>query len=83
VSGPVKEPVVSAERIIVGHCPNPDCGPFGGQPIAVFNNHEVWPLVRCPSCGWVGDTTALVNRVRYDRGWRVSDGFGPERELRP
>lgn len=73
--------VLAAERIIVGHCPSPECGPHGGQPIAVLNNHETWPLVECP-CGWVGDTTQLVNRVRFDRGWRVSDERPDERELR-
>jgi hypothetical protein len=83
MNGPPATPIVSAERIIVGHCPNPDCGPWGGAPIAVLNNHEVWPPVKCESCGWRGDTTQLVNRVRLDRGWRVSDGSGVERELRP
>lgn len=75
--------VISAERILVGHCPNPDCGPYGGAPIVVLNDHESWPLVECPWCGMCCDTLSLVNRVRLDRGWRVSDASGRERELRP
>lgn len=75
--------VVQAERILVGHCPNPECGPWGGWPIAVLNDREVWPLAHCGRCGWIGTTTELVNRYRLDAGWRVSDGDGPERELRP
>lgn len=74
--------ILTADRILVGHCPSPECGPFGGRAIAVLNHHESWPLVTCP-CGWVGATDELVNRVRLDRGWKVSDGVGPERELRP
>lgn len=74
--------VLTAARIIVGHCPNPECGPWGGLPIVVLNNHETWPLVTC-RCGWAGDTTQLVNRYRLDTGWLVSADDGPERELRP
>lgn len=59
-----------AARVLVGHCPT--CG----QPIAVTNNYEVWPVVTCAECGWQGGTDALVNRVRLDRGWEVSDSRG-------
>lgn len=72
----------TADRVLVGHCPSPDCEPFGGAPLVVFNDRESWPLVACP-CGWSGPTDALVNRVRLDRGWKVSDKHGDERELRP
>lgn len=68
---------------IVGHCPNPECtGALGGRVIVVLNDGGTWPLVEC-ACGWQGPTDEIVNRVRMDQGWRVSDGSGPERELRP
>lgn len=70
---------LSADRVLVGHCPSPDCS---GAPLVVLNNRESWPLVDCP-CGWAGPTTDLVNRSRLDRGWLVSDEHGQERELRP
>lgn len=79
---PLPNLTYTAERILVGHCPSPDCRPFGGQPLAVFNDRGTWPLVACP-CGWRGQTTELVNIRRLDQGWRVSDETGVERELRP
>lgn len=79
----------TANRVLVGHCPNPDCGageaPWSGgpgRPLVVFNDGGSWPIVGC-LCGWSGPTTELVNRYRLDAGWLVSDGDGPERELRP
>lgn len=73
-------PQVSAERVLVGHCPNPECT---GPPIVVLNNRESWPLITCPSCDEVFDTLALRNRVRYERGWLLQYGDGVTMQARP
>lgn len=49
-------------RVGVGHCPRCE------RPIVVTNDHEVWPVVDCSSCGWEGGTTQLLNRVRLEAG---------------
>jgi hypothetical protein len=53
--------VHNPRRAIVGLCPS--CKGVA----VVTNDGEVWDYVTCP-CGWGGTTTALVDRVRYERG---------------
>lgn len=65
-----------ARAAIVGHCPG--CG----RVVVVTNSGGVWPPIECGHCDLRLDTTALDNRVRLDYGWQVSDGYGPEREVR-
>lgn len=50
----------SAERVIVGHCPECDAV------LVVFNDHESWPLVGC-KCGWTGATAEFVS-TRFESG---------------
>lgn len=50
-----------AERVLVGFCP--ECA----RVIVVLNDRESWALCAC-KCGWKDGTTALANRVRYERG---------------
>lgn len=59
------EPTHQPERAIIGHCPR--CQ----RVVIIFNNHEVWSYVRC-ACGWHGDTSAIANRERYERGGIVT-----------
>lgn len=61
-------------RVIVGHCPR--CSLV----LVVENFGEVWPYVEC-SCGWHGDTLAIVNRARFERGGVLIDEHHPERPL--
>ena len=58
-------------RVIVGHCP--ECRAV----LVIENNYEVWPYVEC-SCGWHGDTQAVDNRARYERGGKVIDVYHPD-----
>jgi hypothetical protein len=51
------EPTHQPERAVWGHCP--ECW----RVCVVFNNYEVWPLVRC-ECGWVGGTLGLIGHTR-------------------
>lgn len=50
----------SAERVIVGHCP--ECNAV----LVVFNDNESWPLVGC-ACGWRGGTTEVAGYMRRTR----------------
>jgi endogenous inhibitor of DNA gyrase (YacG/DUF329 family) len=64
-------------RILVGHCPQ--CG----DPVLIQNNFEMWPLVYC-RCGFVGDTWSIVNRVRIENYWQISDkGSNTTEQRRP
>ncbi len=66
-----QERISQPARVIVGHCP--DCR----NVLVVANEYEVWPWVRC-SCGWGGDTQAIENRARYERGGVVIDVYSPD-----
>lgn len=55
-----RDKTIQAARIIIGHCPT--CRGV----LAVVNNYETWPLVYC-GCGWVGATTEITGRVRFER----------------
>lgn len=58
-------------RVLVGHCP--ECR----DALVVENNYEVWPLVYC-RCGWVGPTTDVENRARYENFGYVADAYHPD-----
>jgi len=58
-------------RVIVGHCPA--CRLV----LVVENEYGVWPYVEC-ACGWQGDTQAIENRARYERGGKVIDVYRPD-----
>lgn len=64
-----EQPTLQPERVLLGHCP--ECE----RVVLVQNNRETWPLVRC-ACGWVGGTTDVANRTRYERGGYVEDVWG-------
>lgn len=53
--------VFNPARAIVGLCPTCE------GVVVVTNDYEVWDLATCP-CGWADATTALVQRLRYERG---------------
>lgn len=55
---------VQAERVVIGLCPR--CRAV----IVVLNWHESWPLAHC-ECSWVGATTQLADRQRYESGGAV------------
>lgn len=61
-------------RVIVGHCP--ECE----RVIVVENDGGVWPYVVC-SCEWHGDTSAIVNRARFERGGVLIDEHHPEQSI--
>lgn len=60
--GTEREKTRQPARVLVGHCKS--CGDV----LVVENNFETWPLVYC-RCGWVGATTDMQNRVRYENDW--------------
>jgi hypothetical protein len=55
---------VQAERVVIGLCPR--CRAV----LVVLNWREAWPLAYC-ECSWVGATTELADRQRYERGGAV------------
>lgn len=64
------EPTYQPARVIAGHCP--ECK----RVVVVFNNHEVWALVKC-DCGWAGATTQILNHTRLERDGKIFDVFNP------
>lgn len=66
-----RDKTVQAARVNVGHCP--ECRAV----VVVLNDYETWPLVYC-ACGWVGPTTAIDNKTRFERGGVIFDVYRPE-----
>lgn len=60
-TGRGEDRIYQPARAIVGLCPK--CQAV----VVILNNYETWPPVEC-RCGWVGPTTGLDNRARFEEG---------------